>query len=171
MAKAINSLELNRVFVITSPETASASELLINGLAPYIEVIHVGDRTVGKNVGSITVYDYVGDNINPNHTYAMQPIVFKIENSEGFVEYSSGLVPDYYIKESIQNMGILGSKEEPLLNMALNLINGTQKPTVSKRSLVLSKSVRVQDPILLQRRKMYSQKEIDFNSLKLIDFE
>ena len=169
--QALNSLELNRVFVITSPETASASELLINGLAPYIEVIHVGDQTVGKNVGSITVYDYDGDNINPNHTYAMQPIVFKIENSEGFVEYSSGLVPDYYIKESIQNMGILGSKEEPLLNMTLNLINGTQKPTVSKRSLVLSRSLRVQDPILLQRRKMYSQKEIDFNSLKLIDFE
>ena len=161
--QALNSLELNRVFVITSPETASASELLINGLAPYIEVIHVGDQTVGKNVGSITVYDYDGDNINPNHAYAMQPIVFKIENSEGFVEYSSGLVPDYYIKESIQNMGILGSEEEPLLRTVLGLIGGTQKTNTSIESLERIKWRRLQDPLLLQRQRMYSQKEINFS--------
>jgi C-terminal processing protease CtpA/Prc len=161
--QAVNSLELNRVFVITSPETASASELLINGLAPYIDVIHVGEQTVGKNVGSITVYDYIDNNINPNHTYAMQPIVFKLENSEGFVDYSSGLVPDYYIKESIQNMGILGSKEEPLLRTVLGLIGGTQKTNTSIKSLERIKWRRLQDPLLLQRQRMYSQKEINFS--------
>ena len=158
--QAVNSLELNRVFVITSPETASASELLINGLTPYIEVIHVGEQTVGKNVGSITVYDYIDNNINLNHTYAMQPIVFKLENSEGFVDYSSGLVPDYYIKESIQNMGILGSKEEPLLRKVLGLIGGTQKTNTSIESLERIKWRRLQDPLLLQRQRMYSQKKL-----------
>jgi C-terminal processing protease CtpA/Prc len=169
--QALNSLELNRVFVITSPETASASELLINGLAPYIEVIHVGEQTVGKNVGSITVYDYVGDKINLSHTYAMQPIVFKIENSEGFVEYSSGLVPDYFIKESIQNMSVLGTKEEPLLKMVLNLINGTQKINTSKESLERIKWLRLKDPLMLQRQRMYSHKEINYHTLNLIDFK
>jgi C-terminal processing protease CtpA/Prc len=156
--QVVNSLELNRVFVITSPETASASELLINGLTPYIEVIHVGEQTVGKNVGSITVYDYIDNNINLNHTYAMQPIVFKLENSEGFVDYSSGLVPDYYIKESIQNLGILGSKEEPLLRTVLGLIGGTQKTNTSIESLERIKWRRLQDPLMLQRQRMYSQK-------------
>ncbi|MDC0879744.1 S41 family peptidase, partial [Flavobacteriaceae bacterium] len=54
--QSISSLNLNRVFVLTSSRTASASELLINGLDPYIDVIHIGDFTVGKNQGSITVY-------------------------------------------------------------------------------------------------------------------
>ena len=55
--QSIFSLNLDRVFVLTSARTASASELLINGLDPYIDVIHIGDFTVGKNQGSITVYD------------------------------------------------------------------------------------------------------------------
>jgi len=162
--QALNSLELNRVFVITSPETASASELLINGLAPYIEVIHVGEQTVGKNVGSITLYDYIDNNINPSHTYAMQPIVFKLENSEGFVEYSSGLIPDYYIKESLLDLGTLGNEEEPLLRTVLGLIGGTQKTNTSIESLERIKWRRLQDPILLQRQRMYSQKEINFST-------
>ncbi len=41
--QSISSLNLNRVFVLTSARTASASELLINGLDPYIDVIHIGD--------------------------------------------------------------------------------------------------------------------------------
>ena len=44
---------------MTTSESASASELLINGLSPFIEVIQIGERTVGKNVGSITLYDYI----------------------------------------------------------------------------------------------------------------
>ncbi len=162
--QAINSLELNRVFVITSPETASASELLINGLAPYIEVIHVGEQTVGKNVGSITIYDYIneGQTINPNHSYAMQPIVFKIENSEGFVDYPSGLVPDYFIKENLQNMGTLGNEEEPILDMVLGIINGTNKLDESDVNQNSSKMLRFDDPMLLKKRKMFSSKVINF---------
>ena len=73
----ISSLNLNKLYVITTSRSASASELLINGLDPYIDVIHIGDYTVGKNQGSITVYDYINDSRdkNPNHKYAMQPIV------------------------------------------------------------------------------------------------
>ncbi len=59
--QSIFSLNLDRVFILTSARTASASELLINGLNPYIDVIHIGDFTVGKNQGSITVYDYIND--------------------------------------------------------------------------------------------------------------
>jgi C-terminal processing protease CtpA/Prc len=157
----INSLELNRVFVITTSETASASELLINGLAPYIEVIHVGEQTVGKNVGSITVYDYIDteQTINPNHNYAMQPIVFKIENSEGFVDYSSGLEPNYLIKESLENMGILGNEEEPMLKIVLGIINGTQKLDIFDKSLDSPKMIHFDNPMLFKKQKMYTNKE------------
>ncbi len=48
---ALNSLNLNRVYILTTGGTASASELVINGLKPYIEVIQIGTTTIGKNVG------------------------------------------------------------------------------------------------------------------------
>jgi carboxyl-terminal processing protease len=70
---AINSLNLSRLYVITSRSTASASELVINGLEPYIDVIQVGTTTTGKNVGSTTLYDspnFSKQNLNPKHKYA-----------------------------------------------------------------------------------------------------
>ena len=122
----IFSLNLDRVFVLTSARTASASELLINGLDPYIDVIHIGDFTVGKNQGSITVYDYINDSRdkNPNHMYAMQPIVLKIGNVAGYTDFPDGLEPDIFIKESLLNPGILGDIEEPLLKIAIDQISG-----------------------------------------------
>tara|TARA_E500000178_G_scaffold311100_1_gene326727 strand:+ start:2151 stop:3614 length:1464 start_codon:yes stop_codon:yes gene_type:complete len=124
----IISLNLNRLYVITSSRSASASELLINGLDPYIDVIHIGDYTTGKNQGSITVYDYINDSRdkNPNHKYAMQPIVLKIGNVAGYTDFPNGLTPDIIKKESISNAGILGDPEEPLLKIAIDNIRGIQ---------------------------------------------
>ena len=124
--QSIFSLNLDRVFVLTSARTASASELLINGLDPYIDVIHIGDFTVGKNQGSITVYDYINDSRdkNPNHMYAMQPIVLKIGNVAGYTDFPDGLEPDIFIKESLLNPGTLGDIEEPLLKIAIDQISG-----------------------------------------------
>ena len=53
----INSLNLSRLFVIGTGSTASASELTIIGLQPYIDVQTVGTTTVGKFQASITLYD------------------------------------------------------------------------------------------------------------------
>ena len=156
----INSLRLNRLFVITTSESASASELLINGLAPFIEIVQVGERTVGKNVGSITVYDYI-DNLgtkNPDHTYAMQPIVLKIANRDGFADYSEGLEPTFQIDEDIRNMGMIGDEDEPLVAAVLDLINGTEKVSASKT--LFNRSLLIQDPLLLSRQKMISDTKI-----------
>lgn len=122
----INSLHLKRLFVIGSNQTASASELIINGLRPYIEVIHIGNKSVGKNSGSITIKDYIDDkgNVNPEHFWALQPLVFKSENAQGFSDYENGLSPQIFIKENSLNMGILGDENEPLLNQALQQILG-----------------------------------------------
>lgn len=127
---AINSLGLSRIYVLTSRSTASASELVINGLEPYMTVEQIGDVTVGKNVGSVTLYDsptFGNENRNPNHRYAMQPIVLKIANSAGYGEYFNGLSPDYLLKENYGNLGVLGDATEPLLSTALGKISGTAK--------------------------------------------
>jgi len=122
-------LNLNTVYIIATNRSASASELLINGLAPHINVVLIGNTTYGKNVGSITVYDYIDNEgtKNPNHTYAMQPIVLKIANSVGFADYANGLDPDIEVRERASNLGVLGTPSEPLLSVALSQISGTGK--------------------------------------------
>lgn len=138
---AINSLNLARVFIITTANTASASELVINGLKPYIEVIQVGEITTGKNVGSFTVYDsptLTKAKVNPNHRYAMQPLVFKIANAVDFGDYTQGLPPTYEQRESFKTYGVLGESSEPLLNLAISKITGaTAKKVQTEQDVVL----------------------------------
>ena len=122
----INSLNLSKIYILTSPSTASASELIINSLKPYITVVQIGDKTIGKNVGSITLYDsptFRKENVNPNHKYAMQPIVLKIVNKSGLGEYQNGILPNVPFTENYGNLGVLGNDTEPLLSLALNYIN------------------------------------------------
>ena len=52
---AINSVGMTKIYILTSTNTASASELVINGLKPHIGVVQIGDVTKGKNVGSVTL--------------------------------------------------------------------------------------------------------------------
>ncbi|MEO9511416.1 MAG: S41 family peptidase [Flavobacteriaceae bacterium] len=131
----INDLNLQRVYVITSSSTASASELVINGLEPYVDVQQIGTTTVGKNEFSITFVDdpengffYDEDreaNINPDNQWAIQPLLGRNENADGFSDYTAGLIPDIELQEDITNMGVLGNESEPLLALTLNTINGT----------------------------------------------
>lgn len=127
----INSLNLNDLYVISSKETASASELLINGLEPHIPVKIIGKNTAGKNVGSITVRDWDSKgNVNPNHKWAMQPIVLKIANSVGFHDYVNGLEPDIIDEERISLMRPLGDLDEQLLKHAIDDIKGLKSAIV-----------------------------------------
>lgn len=61
------SLGLSRLFVLTTAATASASELLINGLAPLIDVVVIGDQTTGKPFTSVA-QDYCGKRLNAMST-------------------------------------------------------------------------------------------------------
>lgn len=125
---AINSLNLQKVYVITTDRTASASELVINGLSAYIDVVQIGETTRGKNEGSITIYDspngYDKNNINTSHKWAMQPLVLKMENANGFGDYTSGLVPSIVLGEDLSNFGVLGDETEPLFARAIQSITG-----------------------------------------------
>jgi C-terminal processing protease CtpA/Prc len=126
----INSVNMTKIYILTSAGTASASELVINGLKPYITVVQIGDLTVGKNVGSVTLYDspdFSASKRNPNHRYAMQPLVLKIVNGAGFGDYQTGLVPSFLLKETLSTLDVLGSTTEPLLNLAIGKITGTAK--------------------------------------------
>lgn len=124
----LNSLGLDKVYFITTYSTASASELVINSLSSYIDVKVVGKTTRGKQVGSITLYDSDnlqrnGNNLNPNHRYAMQPLVFEISNKDN-KNYPNGIVPGITLPgvelgEDYNNLGVLGDRSDPLLDRTL----------------------------------------------------
>ncbi len=122
----LNSLNLSRVYFIISGSTASASELVITALEPYITVNTVGTTSVGKNVGSVTLYDSDnftrnGANLNPNHTFAIVPTTFEYKNSAG-VNYLNGITPDVVLQEDFGNLGVLGEKSDPLLDRTIQFI-------------------------------------------------
>lgn len=132
----INRLNnLQRVFIIVTDDTASASEMIINGLRGYgVEVILIGEKTYGKNVGSYTVYDspdFSGNNINPNHTVAMQPITFRIYNKLDQSDYTHGFEPTIEAVEYAAEMKPFGDTNEPLLKVALDKIDGAVTKTSS----------------------------------------
>ncbi|WGK64183.1 S41 family peptidase [Croceiramulus getboli] len=143
---AINSLNLNRVFVLTTDRTASASELILSGLEPYIEVIQIGTATTGKFEGSFLLYDAPAPNFsrsqaNPNHRYVMLPLVLRSVNSVGFTDYADGISPaaNLTIAEDFANLGALGDTNEPFLALALEQITGMTKSQALKNTKVMQR--------------------------------
>lgn len=86
-------LGLNRLYVIGSENTASASELVINGLRGIDFPVYLyGSRTEGKNVGMTTTqttYD--------NRVFVFSPITFRVSNAKGFGDYPDGIAPDVMV--------------------------------------------------------------------------
>ncbi|MDR1339425.1 MAG: hypothetical protein LBK58_05165 [Prevotellaceae bacterium] len=129
----INSLSgLSTLYCIVSRRSASASELLINGLRPYMNVVLTGETTYGKNVGSITIYEE--DPVKQkNNKWGMQPIVLKISNANNFSEYGEGFAPDREIYEHDTDIiRQLGDTEELLLHATINKIFGTEEDVMPK---------------------------------------
>lgn len=113
------NLDLDRVYFLTTARSASASELLINSLSPHMSVVHVGEKTYGKPVGSFAIEDEEG-----THNYTLSPIVFTLLNSEGKGEYFKGLDPQIGASDN-SVYGLLDPKE-PLFKAAVSHMNGQQ---------------------------------------------
>jgi C-terminal processing protease CtpA/Prc len=114
----------SRVYILTGSRTASASELIINALKPYMDVYLIGATTYGKNVGSISIYE---ENDSKNK-WGMQPIVVKAYNSLDQSDYSSGFVPDIENKDNSVMLYPLGDERENLLSLAIAQITGVSLP-------------------------------------------
>ena len=108
-----SNLSLNKVYFLVSDRTASAAEMLINVLKPYLQVqlIASGTRTYGKPVG---FFEQVVQN-----KVSFWPVSFLLKNSANFSDYWDGLVPD---KSNITDYVFVdvGDKKETMLATALN---------------------------------------------------
>lgn len=121
-----HSLGLKRVFIIATGVTASASEIVINGLRGLdIEVNLIGTKTSGKNVGMegfMTSYR--------NYDFLLYPVSFYIENAKGFRDYPEGFEPDLRLDDSsFYPGGDFGDNSDFLCNSAYGWIRTGTKPS------------------------------------------
>jgi C-terminal processing protease CtpA/Prc len=154
----VPSLNLPRLFILTSGWTASASEFVINGLRPYMDVILIGETTYGKNVGSISIYE---EN-DPKNKWGMQPIVVKYFNSKGESDFTAGFTPNYEIDEfnpdGMEKTGDelflfeFGNTNDPLLGKAISMITGATKAARSIRTATPFRSSQVDERTSIKLR-------------------
>ena len=126
-----HAVGLKKIYVLVSQTTASASEMVINGLRGLdIEVNLIGQTTNGKNVGMEGVMRSFY-----NHEFLLYPVTFYVENAKGFRDYSTGFVPDVEIDDSAIYPGEFGTMEDQLGYIALVWIKSGKKPELQASSL------------------------------------
>ena len=115
-----NSVSLVRLIVIASGNTASASELVINGLGPHAEVVIVGDDTFGKPVGQVG-FTFC-DNI-------LRPTAFQTVNADGFGDFFDGLPVDCPAADDLSVA--VGDLADPNIVASLNYLSTGACPVIS----------------------------------------
>lgn len=130
------NLDLNKLHVITGRGTASASELTITGLKPYMDVTTIGESTYGKYTASWTIKpEHLfndSDHYKDFSNWGIQPIILRYANSEGVTDFKDGFTPDIPLEENLIMALPLGQKEEALFKAAIEDITGT--PIVAMKS-------------------------------------
>jgi hypothetical protein len=106
-----NSLDLPRLVVITTGGSASASELVINGLRPFMTVTVVGSRTFGKPVGQYD-FDFCEK--------VLFPVAFVGENSRGEADYFNGIPANCAAPDDLDRQ--IGDPGEASLAEALHVL-------------------------------------------------
>lgn len=141
-----SNLSMKRIFVLATGATASASEVLINNLKPYMQVKVIGEKTMGKDEASFLIRD---ERIPKQVNWEMYPIIYKLFNAKGQGGYDKGILPDTKISEfSILPLVPFGNVNDALLNKALAQISSQGKISPKLSSLNEPKSA-VQNSVVL----------------------
>jgi carboxyl-terminal processing protease len=114
------SLNLSQLVVIATRGTASASELVTNGMIPHVNVGIVGDRTFGKPVGQVGLE--FCDKI-------LRPTAFRVKNALGDGDYFDGLPADCSAPDNL-NIPV-GDDLDPNMIAAMSFLNTGACPVVA----------------------------------------
>ncbi len=122
-----NKLNLAKIYVIIGSNTASASELVVSSLQPYMDVVLIGERTHGKYVAA-TAFTPEDNDLKK---WTISPIIYAYRNANN-VSVKGGISPNIEQEEDIRTMGSLGNPSELLLSVALNQLAGLPQNTLLK---------------------------------------
>jgi carboxyl-terminal processing protease len=129
---------LNKLYILTGGGTASASELTITGLKPYMDVITVGETTYGKYTGSITLkpeFYFDKNEYDEFENWGLQPIVLRYANSQGVTDFKDGFIPDIPAEDDLFSGIPLGARQDPLIKAAIEDITGSQVVAMKKAKI------------------------------------
>ncbi|MFW5754745.1 MAG: S41 family peptidase, partial [Marinilabiliaceae bacterium] len=117
-------LDIDQLHVLTTSTTASASEMIIYGLGPYMDVVQIGGKTHGKYYGSNTFSE------EDKHSWAIQPIIVRLAGANDDLDYYEGLSPDHPLEDinSLAKSDQLGEAGELFLAKAISDITGEPFP-------------------------------------------
>jgi hypothetical protein len=136
------SLELDHLYIITSSSTASASEVILNGMKPLMNVTQVGDTTYGKPNGMYVLF-YPGtsaerDEINAGNyshlDYCFLPICFYNQNKNGEGNFENGIYPDNYRPDDLTHD--LDANEDNIKACLTHIVTGSFPALPSVRNSV-----------------------------------
>ncbi len=120
------ALAVTRLVVIATRGSASASEAIINGLRPYMDVKVVGDTTYGKPVGQYG-FDFCEK--------VLYPVAFLVTNARGQADYFDGIPADCAAADDVDHA--LASPQEASLAEALYVVrNGRCSGTAAAQAEV-----------------------------------
>lgn len=127
-----SALDLDQVFVLTTASSCSSSELVINSLTPFVDVVQIGETTCGKPVGQQP--DIIGD-------YVLFAINFQTVNALDQGEYFDGLIPNCPVDDAIA--GDWGIADDALYAEAISYIaTGSCSDVVVSSAAVNTKTVK-----------------------------
>lgn len=121
--------QLSRVIVLTSNGTASASELVINGLTPYMTVVTIGEHTYGKNLFGSLFSDEL-----ERWKWGVYVMLGKTLNANGLSDYGTtgGISPTYQKNDVTVPYLPFGDDNETLFNKALEIMDITSSNTTRR---------------------------------------
>ena len=122
-----SGLNLTRVFILSGQRTCSASELLINGLKPFVNVVQIGGTSCGKPVGFVPV-SQCGSTFNA--------VNFEVSNAAGVGRYWDGLTPNCPVADQFTLP--LGDPSESLILAARQYADSGACPAASQLRQPLS---------------------------------
>ena len=136
-----NSLsDIKKVAVIVSSGTASASEMVINSITPYVEVSLVGETTYGKPVGM---------NKEDICDQTIVPITFKYANSQDYGDFFLGMEADCAANDDFKH-DFGDEREEELAVSLYRLSNGKCPENAAVKSPQKRKTIEELIPIELK---------------------
>lgn len=141
-------LGFSKIYVLTGSGTASASELTITGLKPYMDLITVGETTYGKYTGG--AISWKPEDFYDNTSYytdfsnwGVYAIMFRFANSQGVTDFKGGFAPDIPVDDDLISPIALGDKKEALLKAALEDMTGIE--VLAKKSAVIMPQFEIFD--------------------------
>ena len=134
LGNSLNSLSLDRVVVLSSSNTCSASEMVINGLEPFVDVVQIGGTSCGKPYGS-SARQACGKQ--------MSALEIRFVNAAGFGDYYDGIAADCAASDEV--VYGLGDPREAMLKAGLDYIGNGSCAAVQASSATLDDGVDIGD--------------------------